>query len=189
MKFRPVLSATALGLLLVAAACIQNVADLPARDHSKDGSVTPVTLPTSTDVAKSDPRDQPIPRVSGKPMWAANRTHTAEENAQYQFEKHGSELGTATLTAFVAKAHDFTGHPPSGAEHITRANGDTLMYDAKSNIFAVVTKDGAPRTILKPSDGASYWAQQKEEVASGGDSRSGGRSGSKSSARKQASQG
>ena len=41
-------------------------------------------------------------------------------------------------------------------------------YDAKANVFAVVTKDGAPRTMFKPRDGAAYWDQQKERVAEEG---------------------
>ncbi len=113
MKIRPTLSDAALALLLAAAGCKQNVADLPARNHSQDGLVTPVSLPSSTTAAKTDPRDLPIPQVAGKPMWAANKTHTAEENAQYQFDHHGTEFGAANVAAYVAKAHDFTGHPPA----------------------------------------------------------------------------
>ena len=40
------------------------------------------------------------------------------------------------------------------------ANGDDLLYDVKTNTFAVVTKAGAPRTMFKPRDGATYWRQQ-----------------------------
>ena len=43
---------------------------------------------------------------------------------------------------------------------MARSNGDTLLYDAKSNTFAVVTKAGAPRTMFKPRDGSAYWDQQ-----------------------------
>ena len=53
-----------------------------------------------------------------------------------------------------------TARPP-GAESVNRKYGDRLIYDAKSNVFAVMTKDGAPRTMFKPRDGAAYWAQQK----------------------------
>lgn len=53
-------------------------------------------------------------------------------------------------------------NPPSGAETIDRPNGDKLIYDAKSNVFAVVSRDGAPRTMFKPRDGATYWNEQKQ---------------------------
>jgi pyocin large subunit-like protein len=40
--------------------------------------------------ASTDPRDAPVPvATDGKPLWAANRKHTAEENADYQFNKNG----------------------------------------------------------------------------------------------------
>ncbi len=169
MKFSPVLSVAALGFVLVGAACQRNVADLPARDHSQDGVITPVSLTTPSADARVDPRDLPVAKVAGKPMWAANKDHTAQENAQYQFEHHGTDFGSANVDAYVAKAHDFTGHPPSGAESLKRANGDTLIYDARENIFAVMSKEGAPRTLFKPADGKAYWAQQKQTLASAKD--------------------
>lgn len=63
---------------------------------------------------------------------------------------------------FVAKAHAFVDKPPKGVLILTRSNGDKLMYDAHGNVFAVVTKDGAPRTMFKPRDGQAYWDQQKQ---------------------------
>jgi pyocin large subunit-like protein len=113
----------------------------------------------------SDPRDAPVPLVDGKPMWAANRKHTAEENAQYQFAKNGADFGARSEDDYVAKAHAFIGHPPSGAQTLQRRNGDTLIYDPRANVFAVASKDGAPRTLFKPRDGAAYWAQQKDREA------------------------
>lgn len=120
----------------------------------------------------ADRRDAPVPRVDGKPMWAANRKHTAEENAQYQFTKNGGDFGAASESEYVTKAHAFVDRPPAGAETLDRSNGDKLIYDAKLNTFAVVSRDGAPRTMFKPRAGASYWAQQKDREdkrKSGGD--------------------
>jgi pyocin large subunit-like protein len=110
---------------------------------------------------RPDPRDAPVRKVAGKPMWAANRTRTAEENAQRGFERYGAEFAAADVDDYVRKTHAFVGHPPAGAETLKRANGDTLIYDPKDNVFAVVTKAGAPRTMFKPDDGAVYWATQK----------------------------
>ncbi|MEO8114043.1 MAG: hypothetical protein ABI655_06665 [Phenylobacterium sp.] len=114
---------------------------------------------------RADPRDAPVPQVDGKPMWAANRKHTAEENAQYQFTKNGADFGARSEDDYVAQAHAFIGHPPSGAQTLERKNGDRLIYDPKANIFAVASKEGAPRTLFKPRDGATYWAQQKDREA------------------------
>jgi pyocin large subunit-like protein len=118
--------------------------------------------------ASTDPRDAPVPQVDGKPMWAANRKHTAEENAQYQFAKNGGDFGAANETDYVKKVHNFVERPPHGADTIERGNGDKLIYDPSGNVFAVVSKDGAPRTMFKPRDGASYWAQQKDREAKRG---------------------
>ncbi len=66
---------------------------------------------------------------------------------------------------FVAKTHAFIERPPSGAETVKRGNGDKLIYDPKANVFAVVSRDGAPRTMFKPRDGASYWQERNDRVA------------------------
>jgi hypothetical protein len=102
------------------------------------------------------------PLVDGKPMWAANRRHSASENAQYQFSRNGQDFGAKTETDYVTKVHAFVENPPANAETIDRANGDKLIYDARSNTFAVVSRDGAPRTMFKPRDGATYWTEQKQ---------------------------
>ncbi len=54
--------------------------------------------------------------------------------------------------------HAFVDTPPTGVQKVARANGDALLYDAKTNTFAVVSKTGAPRTMFKPRDGASLLA-------------------------------
>ncbi len=108
--------------------------------------------------------DADAPRYHGKPIWAANRNHSSQDNADYQFKKNGADVGADTEDAFIAKAHDFVDHPPEGAETLKRSNGDTLIYDAKDNLFAVAAKDGAPRTLFKPRDGAAYWDQQKADL-------------------------
>ena len=123
------------------------------------------TTTTSTrgviETTAADPRDAAVPAAAdGKPMWAANRKHTAEENADYQFGKNGKDFGAVSQADYVTKAHRFIDAPPAGVQKLERANGDALLYDAKSNTFVVATKTGAPRTMFKPRDGAAYWRQQ-----------------------------
>ncbi|HEY5007397.1 MAG TPA: hypothetical protein VII42_05295 [Caulobacteraceae bacterium] len=86
------------------------------------------------------------------------------------------DFGAGTLQDFVAKAHAFTTAPPKDALTLTRSNGDKLLYDPAHNIFAVVTKDGAPRTMFKPAAGRAYWDQQVQRQADGGDQNNGSRS-------------
>jgi pyocin large subunit-like protein len=116
-------------------------ADAPKIDHRKDA------------VAVTD---------DGKPMWAPSRKNSAEEGAQRAFERNGEAFDADNVDQFVRKAHAFVGHPPKGTETLTRKNGDTLYYNPKANIFAVASKDGAPRTMFKPDDGAAYWQKQKD---------------------------
>lgn len=113
----------------------------------------------------ADPRDAPVQLIAGRPMWAANRTRTAEENAQRGFERFGEAFGARTVDDYVKKTHAFVAKPPAGSQTLKRANGDTLIYDPAGNVFAVVTRAGAPRTMFKPDDGADYWRKQKEGQA------------------------
>jgi hypothetical protein len=112
-----------------------------------------------------DPRDLPVPQMDGKPLWAANRTHTAEENAQYQFTKNGADFGAHSETEYVTRVRHFIDKPPRDVETLDRPNGDKLMYDPGGNVFVVVARNGAPRTMFKPKGGAAYWAQQKDREA------------------------
>ncbi len=120
-----------------------------------------------------DSRAEPAPAFEdGKPVWAANRRHSGEDNARWQFGKNGKALEAASIDAYVAKAHAFIDTPPKGVLTARRANGDRLLYDPKSNLFAVADKDGAPRTLFKPRDGMSYWTQQTQKLAEDGSRRS-----------------
>jgi pyocin large subunit-like protein len=110
---------------------------------------------------RDDPRDAPVKLVSGKPYWAANRTRSAEENAQRSFERNGATFSANSVDEYVSKVHAFVSDPPRGVETLKRANGDLLIYDPKDNVFAVVARDGAPRTMFKPDEGAAYWDEQK----------------------------
>ncbi|MBL8769768.1 MAG: hypothetical protein JNK30_00175 [Phenylobacterium sp.] len=112
-----------------------------------------------------DRRDDPVKLVDGRPMWSASRRYSAEENARRAFARNGEAFGADSLQAFVEKAHAFVSDPPKGTQTLKRRNGDTLFYDAKSNTFAVASKDGAPRTMFHPDDGPAYWAEQKTREA------------------------
>jgi hypothetical protein len=110
-----------------------------------------------------DHRKDEVKLVEGKPFWSASRRYSAEESAQRAFERNGEAFGARSIDQFVKKAHAFVDHPPAGTQTLTRANGDTLFYDPKANVFAVASKDGAPRTMFKPDDGQAYWDKQKDQ--------------------------
>jgi pyocin large subunit-like protein len=120
------------------------------------------TAPSRDDDAapRVDHRDDPVKLVDGKPMWSASRRFSAEQNARRAFERNGEAFGADTLDQFVKKAHAFVESPPKGAQTLKRRNGDLLIYDPKSNVFAVRSKAGAPRTMFRPDEGRAYWDEQ-----------------------------
>lgn len=158
--------ALSLGLALVlVAACERPSAvaereERPAADSQRSERTS--ERPRESETAR---REEPAREIDGKPIWASSRRGTAEENAQRAFDRNGEAFGARDLDDFVRKAHAFVEKPPAGVERLTRANGDQLFYDAKGNVFAVATKDGTPRTMFKPDEGAAYWQQQKERIA------------------------
>jgi hypothetical protein len=120
--------------------------------------------------------DRATPKYSdGSPTWASNRKNTASEASERQFNRNGQDFGASSAQDYVAKVHAFVDHPPKGVQTAVRTNGDKLFYDARSNTFAVVKRDGAPRTMFKPRDGATYWAEQQQHLSDRGGYRNGGR--------------
>ncbi len=185
--YAPLAASAALVSVLCLAACDGAPSATPARAHAGEsadrrladsapagdetrGPARYSNAVYTTGASAGAAREADTPLFHGKPMWAANKKHSAQENADYHFKRDGDAVGATSEDDFLTKVHAFVDHPPQGVETLTRANGDKLMYDAKANLFAVVDKDGAPRTLFKPRDGAAYWAQQKDSVASGDDS-------------------
>lgn len=120
---------------------------------------------TAREEARVDHRNAPVKQIDGRPMWSASRRYSAEANAERAFQRNGEAFGAATVDQFVKKAHAFVEDPPRGTLTLTRANGDTLFYDPKGNVFAIATKDGAPRTMFKPDEGMAYWEEVKAREA------------------------
>jgi hypothetical protein len=118
---------------------------------------------------RSPYRSNRTPSGGGDTWWAATKKYPAAESADYHFKRDGGDFGATDVKDYVAKAHAFISHPPHGTQTLKRKNGDTLYYDPRGNVFAVATRDGAPRTMFKPRDGAAYWDQQKTREADGGD--------------------
>ena len=173
---RHILTATAaLAAIFALAACDGGPASKPSRDQADTGSA-PAASPgsggtASTDgdraeLPKTDPRKAPPPMLDGKPMWAANRRLTAEEAAEKQFVRNGKDFGAKTVEDYARKAQAFVGNPPKGAEVVNLRRGK-IIYDAKSNTFAAATKDGVPRTMFKPEEGAAYWEEAKSRPEGG----------------------
>ncbi|MES2035688.1 MAG: hypothetical protein V4466_16100 [Pseudomonadota bacterium] len=159
---------------LLLAACDGGASAVPLR---ADAARTPTVQAAEASTEASDPREAPVRKIDGKPMWSANRRFTAEQNAERAFRRDGADFGAASVDDFVRKAHAFVTDPPPGVATLTRTNGDTLIYDPKANTFAVATREGAPRTMFKPDEGPAYWETVKAREREGGARRrSGGES-------------
>ena len=67
------------------------------------------------------------------------------------FARHGSDFGSRSAAAYQRSASRFlTGTPGRGVMEKTRANGDVVRFNPKSNEFGVLSKGGDIRTYYKP---------------------------------------
>jgi len=138
----------------------------PGSQVAENAPATSYDSPSpASESPRVDHRQDPVKLVDGKPMWSASRKFSAAQNAQRAFDRNGRDFGAKDIDSFIGKAHAFVEHPPKGTLTLTRKNGDTLFYDPKGNVFAVASKEGAPRTMFHPDDGMSYWEEQKAREA------------------------
>ena len=165
--------ALSLGLALILTAACERPSAVAQKDEAPPASEARQFAAAPSTPRQAESRNAPVRELDGRPIWSASRRGTAEENAQRAFDRNGEAFGARDLDDFVRKAHGFIEKPPAGTQRLTRANGDVLLYDPKGNVFAVASKDGAPRTMFKPDEGAAYWDEQKSRLARQATRRSG----------------
>ncbi len=99
-----------------------------------------------------------IGNLSKSEVWTKGPKFNGVENAFSHWKKHGKtfpELNNAK--EYVEKAKSFFTNPPSGTISKMRPNGEQLLYNPKTNIFGVKTKNGLPKTMFRPKSGQGYW--------------------------------
>jgi hypothetical protein len=165
-----IFSAAVVAALVFTTACDNGPKAVASRD---DGYRDPPIRSSRPYVQRASAGDRSTSQSGGSFGWAANKAHSADENAQFQFDRNGADFGSRSVADYVAKAKAFADQPPSGADTVTRKNGDRLIYDAKANTFAVVARDGAPRTLFKPKTGPAYWQEQKAKAEQQASTRAG----------------
>jgi hypothetical protein len=143
------LAAALLGL----AGCGNGGSAVETRDRAAEGAEATLT-------AGSTETNEAVPEKV-RPALTANRRETVDAKIARLFERNGADFGAETAQDYLGKVRAFTSRPPAGTDRAERPNGDVLLYQASTNTFAVVSRDGAPRTMFKPRDGAAYWAEQK----------------------------
>ena len=152
------MAAAAVGVLALMGACDNGPSAVETRDRAStvaEGALTAATGATSAEAATLE---------AARPAVTTNRRETADAKVARLFERNGAAFGARSADDYLGKMRTFTGSPPAGTETARRPNGDTLYYQASTNTFAVVARNGAPRTMFKPDDGPTYWAQQKERA-------------------------
>ena len=126
---------------------------METRDRAADGTEAVLTA------ASGAPAEAATEQA--RPQLTANRRETVDVKVARLFETNGADFGARTPEEYLARVEAFTARPPAGAERIERPNGDVLLYQASTNTFAVVSREGVPKTMFKPREGAAYWAEQK----------------------------
>lgn len=154
---------------LVLAGCGNGDSAVETRDRSPGAPQAVLTSASMTE-------GEAAPVAEAKPVITANRRETVDAKTARLFQTNGADFDAATPEAYLAKVQQFTRNPPSGTDRVERPNGDVLLYQASTNTFAVVSRDGVPKTMFKPRDGANYWAEQKERAPTFGQRRASGAS-------------
>ena len=157
------LAAALLGL----ASCGNGGSAVETRERAEEG-VGALTAGTAASAETNEAAPEKI-----RPALTANRRETVDAKITRLFERNGADFGAATAQDYLTKIRAFTSRPPAGTDRAVRPNGDVLLYQASTNTFAVVSRDGAPRTMFKPRDGAAYWAEQKDAAPNFGRRRTG----------------
>lgn len=163
------IGAVAIGLL---AACGDGGSAVETRDRSARGAeaVRASAGAAPAEAAEAGP-------ATAQPVLTANRRETVDAKIARLFERNGADFDARTAQDYLAKVQAFTARPPADAERVERPNGDILLYQASTNTFAVVSRDGVPKTMFKPRDGAAYWTEQKTRAPTFGQRRSSGNEG------------
>ena len=95
--------------------------------------------------------------------WSTTKILSAPENASEHWARHGAEFpDLSNATQYVEVAQKFVTNPPSSVLTKTRSNGDTVLYDPVSNVFAVKNSAGSPRTMFKPDPDAHGYSTNLE---------------------------
>lgn len=166
------LAATAaLAALLGLAGCGNGGSAVETRDRAADGAEA--TFTASTGTPERTAGDTGGASEKAAPALTANRRETVDAKVARLFERNGADFDARTPEDYLAKVQAFTRRPPSGTERLERPNGDVLLYQVSTNTFAVVSREGVPKTMFKPDDGETYWTEQKEQAPGFGRRRAG----------------
>lgn len=157
---RFIIASMGVALAVTTAACDGGASAVETRERAEADAASlaqPLAAPVE-DVAEAPAA------TAAKPALTANRSETSDVKTARLFRTNGADFGAASEGDYVRMVHAFIASPPPGTERVTRANGDVIFYQPSTNTFAVVDREGAPRTMFKPREGAAYWERQKAQA-------------------------
>jgi pyocin large subunit-like protein len=161
----PTRMATLAGLVAIlgAAACDNGPSAVETRDRAVEEAPVTLSAVAATTAEAAAPE--------APPALTANRRETVDAKITRLYERNGAAFGARSPEDYLSRIKTFTTAPPAGTERVSRPNGDVLYYQAATNTFAVVARNGTPRTMFKPDDGPAYWAEQKARAPTFGQRR------------------
>tara|TARA_B110000503_G_scaffold132322_1_gene208136 strand:+ start:1432 stop:2223 length:792 start_codon:yes stop_codon:yes gene_type:complete len=91
-------------------------------------------------------------------IWTNKPETTTVQNAYTHYKQHGKSFSDIqNAKQYTETAKKFIESPPKGTLQYTRKNKEVMFYNEESNIFAVSTKIGTPKTMMKPRSGLKYF--------------------------------
>ena len=91
----------------------------------------------------------------------ATRNKSGVKNAFDHWYKHKGEFPEfQNSLQYVKGTRNFIDNSPVGTLTKTRKNGDTLLYNIKTNTFAAKDINGNTKTMFRPKGGLEYWKNQ-----------------------------
>lgn len=98
---------------------------------------------------KITPSPRPIPPTDK--IWTSTKKRTRVKNAYEHWKDHKRDFPELqNAKQYVDKARNFLSKPDPNKLIKKRINGDIIIYDPTTNIFAIQDIDGIPRTMYKP---------------------------------------
>ena len=102
-----------------------------------------------------------IKKIKEPSIWTEGKFRDSVKNAFDHWKRHKSEFPHLNnAIEYVEEARAFVKNPPSGTLTKLRPEGDMLLYQPETNVFAVMDSNGIPKTMFKPLQGLQYFERQ-----------------------------
>ncbi len=138
----------------------ESVADMPESAADMPESVTDMTesaadMPESVEAILGDVQSAQWVETPQVQLYSFRNERLLNQH----YEKHGIEMGFATIEEYVAAANAVINHPDVLHKQEAEDNDDVYFLEA-TNEFVVVSTDGYIRTYFIASGGIDYYNRQ-----------------------------